>query len=192
MSVPDPLGRDRLAAGAASYRQPLYGLKPEQPPFYLRWRYISIAVVAALLLSYVLYKQSVKTTTTPETAADQVIALFLDGKYSEMRSKLCRADRGQVGANDLETAGRSGGDLIKTLDKPQVESVTPIALKGDYVGTDARQVSGLITGVVGAGTTFHVVTVNEHGWRVCLSAGGYGLGAFNLDVPVGGDLQSIG
>ncbi|MCW2545347.1 MAG: hypothetical protein JWM40_2899 [Frankiales bacterium] len=191
MSVPDPLGRDRLAAGAASYKKPVYGVKPEKPPFYLRWRYISLAVVGALLLSYVLYKATTKTEDTPDRAASQVIALFLDSKFSELRAKLCREDRDQVGATDLERAGRSAGDLLRTLDKPQVESVTPIALTGRYAGVDARQVSGLITGVVGAGTTFHVVTVDEKGWRVCLSPGGYGVDALNLDVPVGGALEGV-
>jgi hypothetical protein len=191
MSVPDPLGADRLGAGAASYRPPVYGVKPEQPPFYLRWRYIALAVVAALLLSYALFKATVKTEDTPERAASQVITLFLDDKLSEMRSKLCRDDRNQVGANDLEKAARSAGDLLKTLDKPQVESVAPITLTGSYANVEARQVSGLVTAVIGAGTTFKVVTVNENGWRVCLSPGGYGLGAFNLDVPVGGGLKGI-
>jgi hypothetical protein len=191
MSVPDPLGADRLGAGAASYRKPVYGVKPDKPPFYLRWRYIAVAVVGALLLSYALYRATAKTEDTPERAASQVITLFLDGKLSEMRSKLCRADREQVGSNDLERAARSAGDLLKTLDKAQVETVAPITLTGSYAAVEARQVSGLVTAVIGAGTTFKVVTVDENGWRVCLSAGGYGLGAFNLDVPVGGGLKGI-
>ncbi|MCU1588507.1 MAG: hypothetical protein JWN31_2000 [Frankiales bacterium] len=193
MSVPDPLGRDRLAAGAASYRPPVHGVKPPRPPFYLQWRFIALGVAVLLLISFMLYRSMSTAEDSPKAAASRVIELFLDQKYSQMRTKLCRADRAQVGANDLETAGRSGGDLLKTLDKPQVESVTDVALQGSYAGVQAKQVAGLITPIVGAGTTFHVVTVNEDGgWRVCLSAGGYGLGAFNLDVPIGGDLASIG
>ncbi len=188
MSVPDPLGGDRLAAGAASYRPPVYG-KPPPPPFYLRWRFIALAVVLALALSYVLYKATAKTADTPEQATSSVVALFLDHKYPAMLAKLCRADRNQVGANDLETAGNNAGDLIKTLDKAQVESVTDVSLSGDYANVKAKQVSGLITGKIGPGTTFHVITVFENGWRVCLSPGGYGVGAINLEVPIGATPQ---
>lgn len=192
MSVPDPLGRDRLAAGAASYKPPVHGVKPPPPPFYLRWRYIALFVVAVLVLSYALYRLTAKAEDTPEAAASKVIELFLDEDYKQMRSKLCSQDRAKVGANELETAGTSAADLLRTLDKPQVETVTDVTLTGSYAGVEAKQVSGLITPTIGAGTTFHVITVNEDGsWRVCLSPGGYGLGALNLDVPLGGGLESV-
>jgi hypothetical protein len=193
MSVPDPLGRDRLAAGAASYKVPVHGVKPPPPPFYLRWRFIALGVVGLLVISYVLHRTLSPAEDTPTAAASRVIELFLDEDYTELRSKLCRADREQVGANDLERAGASAGNLLKTLDKPQVERVTDISLSGSYANVEAKQVSGLITPVIGAGSTFHVVTINEGGgWRVCLSPGGYGLGALNVDVPVGGGLEPVG
>lgn len=188
MSVPDPLGRDRLAAGAASYRPPVHGQKPPAPPFYLRWRFIALATAAALLLSYVLYRATAKGEDTPAKAATTVISLFLDGKFSQMRSLLCREDRSQVGRNDLEQAGEQAGDLLRTLDSPHVERVEAVTLPGAYAGVPAKQVTGRITGVIGDGTTFHVITVDENGWRVCLSPGGYGLGALHVEVPIGGGL----
>jgi len=192
MSVPDPLGRDRLAAGAASYKPPVHGVKPPPAPLYLQWRFIALAVAVLLVISYVLHRTLSPAEDSPTAAASRVIELFLDQQYAEMRSKLCKEDRGQVGANDLERAGASGGDLLKTLDKAQVERVTDISLTGSYAGVEAKQVFGLITPIVGAGTTFHVVTINEDGgWRVCLSPGGYGLDALNVDVAVGGDLEPV-
>lgn len=170
----------------------MHGQAPPRSPFYLQWRFIALGTALLLVISFLLYRASSPAENTPSAAASRVIALFLDEHYSEMRGKLCKQDRAQVGANDLETAGRSGRDLLRTLDKAQVESITDISLGGSYAGVEAKQVSGLITPRVGAGTTFHVVTVNEDGgWRVCLSPGGYGLGAIDLDVPVGGDLKSI-
>jgi hypothetical protein len=193
VSVPDPLGSDRLAAGAASYRPPVYGQKPPKPPLYLQWRFIALAAVLAVLASYLLYRSTRSAQDSPKAAASHAIDLFLAQKYSELRRELCREDRDQVGATDLETAGQQGGQLLRTLDKAQVEKVTDVVLTGDYAAVQAKQVSGLITPKLGSGTTFHVVTVKEdNGWRVCLSPGGYGIGALSVEVPIGGRLQQPG
>lgn len=188
MSVPDPLGRDRLAAGAAIYKPPVYGAKAKRKPFYEQRRYLALAVVLGLLAAYLIHRATATAEQTPQAAATRVIELFLAGDYHQMRSKLCRDDRAQVGSNDLETAGQSAGPLLQTLDKPQIASVTDVTLTGSYAGLQAKQVSGTITGKIGAGTSFKVVTVHESGgWRVCLTPGGYALGALNLDVPIGGE-----
>ena len=190
MSVPDPLGRDRLAAGAAIYRPPVYGQKPPPKPFYRRPWGIAVLAAVALAASSVVYRATSSAEDSPEAAATRVIELFLAEDYGELRRALCREDRGQVGTNDLESAGASGAALIKALDDPVIESVAAVKLLGSYADVQAQQVTGRITGL-GGGTTFRLVTVQERGgWRVCLSPGGYALGALNLDVPIGGDLQA--
>jgi hypothetical protein len=194
VSVPDPLGRDRLATGAAVYKPPVYGEKPPPKPLLRRWPVMALLVVLALLVvGTVVHKLTSGPKDSPASAATSVISLFLAEDYGKMRSKLCREDRGQVGDNDLESAGREGAALLRTLDKPVVDSVADVALPGAYAGVTAKQVQGHITATVGAGTGFKVVTVKEGGnWRVCLSPGGYGLSAFDLDVPLGGELDTIG
>lgn len=193
MSVPDPLGRDRLAAGAAMYKPPVYGEKPPAKPWFRTPRFLAIVATVALIAAFVAYKVATRTKDSPQAAALGVITLFLDEDYKQLRSKLCREDRQQVEANDLETAGRSAGPLLKAFDKPEVTSVTDVTLVGTRAGQQAKQVTGQITATVGQGSGFKVVTVKEGGsWRACLSAGGYGLSAFNLDVPIGGDLEDIG
>lgn len=187
VSVPDPLGRDRLAAGAASYKPPVYGEKPPAKPFFLR-RWAIVALVAtAFVASTVIYRGLHSAEDSPEAAATRVIELFLDQDYRQMRSKLCREDRARVGTNDLESAGLSAGNLLKALREPVIDSVTPVTLAAGYAGVEARQVSGRIIGL--SSTSFQVVTVKEQGgWRVCLSPGGYALAALNLEVPLGGVL----
>ena len=193
MSVPDPLGRDRLAAGAAMYKPPVHGLKKPKPPFYRGRAFQAALVVAALVASFLVYQRLSGGEDTPQSAATTVIRLFLAEDYSRMRRDLCSEDRAQVGTNDLESAGRSAGPLLRTYDKAVVDSVTPVTLTGSDASLEARQVSGRITAKVGDGTDFKVVTVREGGtWHVCLTPGGYSLSAFNLDVPIGGDAQSIG
>jgi len=192
MSVPDPLGRDRLAAGAAMYKVPVYGEKPPPPPFYRRPRFVALLIVGTLALSFTVFRLTSSAGNTPEAAATRVIELFLDEEYAELRTKLCSADRSQVGANDLETAGRTAGPLLRTYDKPDQMTVSDVVLQGSFAGKQAKQVSGRILAKVGNGSAFKVVTVNERGgWRVCLSPGGYALTAFNLDVPIGGALEQL-
>lgn len=194
MSVPDPLGRDRLAAGAAMYKPPVYGQKTKPKPRWRRPLPLALLIVLTLLVvGSVVAKLTSRPKDTPESAANAVITLFLAGDYGPMRKKLCREDRDRVGDNDLETAGREAGALIKTLDRSEVDAVTDVNLPAPYESAQAKQVQGHITPKFGTGTQFKVITVQESGtWRVCLSPGGYGLTAFNLDVPLGGEVGGIG
>lgn len=191
MSVPDPLGRDRLAAGAAIYKPPVYGQKPKRKPFYRHSAFIGLVVIVALVAGILLRLRS-GASDTPQAATTRVITLFLKGDYTGMRRALCREDRDQVGTNDLETAGRNAGPLLTNLDRPVISTVTDVTLTGDFAGVRAKQVAGTITAKIGAGTTFKVVTIQQSGgWRVCLTPGGYSLSAVNLDVPIGGQPQTI-
>ena len=193
MSVPDPLGRDRLATGAAMYRTPVYGATPPAKPFYQQRRYFALVVVVGVLASILVNRMRSAPEQSPQAAATRAVTLFLAADYGKLRGSLCKEDRSQVATNDLETAGRSAGPLLKALDHPTVDRVTDVTLAGSYAGVPAKQVSGSITAKVGAGTTFTVVTVHEGGgWRVCLSPGGYALGALDLAVPLGGDPAPVG
>lgn len=190
MSTPDPLGRDRLATSAAMYKPPEYGIAKPDKPVYLRRRFVAVFLLAALALSYAVNRLTNSAEDSPAAAATEVVELLLAEDYAQLRSKLCRADREQVGTNDLESAGQSAGSVLRTLDGLTVTTVSDVRLIGQYAGLRAQQVTGRINAKIGSGTDFHVVTVNESGgWRVCLSPGGYGLDAFDLDVPIGGELQ---
>lgn len=189
MSVPDPLGRDRLATGAAMYKPPVYGEQPPPPPLYRRKRFVAALAAVAIVGGCVTYRVASRPEDTPQTAALGVIRLFLAEDYGHLRSQLCRADKSQVATNDLETAGRQAGPLLRTFDDAAVDGVANIALVGSYAGVVAKQVGGHLTAKLGQGSAFKVVTIKEAGhWRVCLSPGGYALTAFDLDVPVGGEL----
>lgn len=193
VSVPDPLGRDRLATGAAMYRPPVHGQKRAARRLSPQRRLVAAALAAGVLGSLLLYQSLRKADDTPAAAATTVIQLLLDEQYGRLRSALCREDRSKVGTNDLEQAGRSASSLLRTLDEPRVTSLSDVVLKGARAGLEAKQVTGEISSLAGPGTQFRVVTVREAGgWRVCLSPGGYALGALNLDVPIGDDLEVAG
>ena len=155
---------------------------------HLRW--LVLGLVADLLVGTVLWRWLRDEESTPERAVQQLAELADGGDWEELRNALCTPDRARYTTADIEASGRAAVLLLRGVDGFEVARVVevPDARLGP-VGLPTRRVEGRLVASLGPGSPAHVTVVKEPAaWKVCLSAGGYGLEALGLEAAPEQDL----
>lgn len=166
---------------------------PAQRPWWRRHlRWLVLALVVDVVVGTLLWRWVRDEDSTPERAVQQVTELVGDRDWAGLRAALCAPDRARYTVADLATAGQAALLVLRGVDRFEVARVVtvPDAQLGP-VGLPTRRVEGRVVAPLGPGSAAHVTVVQEPtAWKVCLSAGGYGLEVMNVDVPASSDLLS--
>jgi hypothetical protein len=164
---------------------------PPRPPWWRRHaRWIVVGLAADLLVGTLVLRWARDEKSTPERAVVRLAELVHDKDWAGARNALCAPDRARYSEADIEQSGRVALLLLRGVDTFRVGSVTnvPDVTLGP-VGLPARRVDGEVVPSLGPPSPAHVTVVQEPtAWKVCLSAGGYGVDALGVDEPAGGDL----
>lgn len=181
--------RDEWAAVNARLAAP-----PPPPPRVPWWRrharWIVLGLVADLVVGTLLLRWVRDEKSTPERAVVRLAQLVHDHDWSGVRNALCAPDRARYSTADVEQSGRAALLLLRGVETFRVSRVTTVPdVKLGPVGLPARRVDGQLVAALGPPSAAHVTVVQEPtAWKVCLSAGGYGVDALGVDEPAGGDL----
>lgn len=163
-----------------------------RPPWWRRHlRWIVLALVADVVVGTLLFRWLRDEKATPERAVQQAVARVHDRDWKGLRDSLCAPDRARYGEAEIAQAGQAALLVLRGVDRFEVARVVTlpdITLLGP-VALPARRVEGTVIASLGPPSEAHVTVVHEvTTWRVCLSAGGYGVTALGVDVPAEGDL----
>lgn len=168
---------------------------PPPPPARRPWwrrhlRWLVLGLVVDLVLGSLVWRWLRDEQSTPERAVQRLAELADDGDWAALRDSLCAPDRARYTVEDLARSGRAAVLLLRGVDGFEVSRVVtvPDARLGP-VGLPTRRVEGRVVASLGPGSAAHVTVVKEPtAWKVCLSAGGYGLQSMGVDVPPETDL----
>jgi len=157
---------------------------------HLRW--LLLALVVDLLVGSLLWRWLRDEQSTPERAVQQLAELADGGDWAALRASLCAPDKARYTVDDIARSGRAAVLLLRGVDGFEVSRVVPVPdARLGPVGLPTRRVEGRVVAALGPGSPAHVTVVKEPtAWKVCLSAGGYGLQSLGVDVPPRQDLLS--
>jgi hypothetical protein len=176
------------AAGAAlSARPPA----PRRAPWWRRHlRWLVLGLVADLLVGTFVWRWLRDESSTPERAVERAVALWADNDHAGLRNALCAPDRLRYSVADIAEAARAANLVLRGVDSFEIDRVVPLAeVSLGPASLPARRVEGRVVAVLGPPSRAWVTVVQEPtAWKVCLSAGGYGLEAMGVDVPATGSL----
>lgn len=168
---------------------------PKPPPPARPWwrrnlRWIAIALVVDVVVGNVLWRVLRDEKSTPERAVQQAVKLVADGDWDGLRHALCTPDRARYSTADLAQGGRTANLVLRGVEDIEVEQVTTVPdVSLGPVSLPARRVHGQLIAALGPPAAVWVTVVKEPtAWKVCLSAGGYGLPALGVDVAPSTDL----
>jgi hypothetical protein len=164
---------------------------PPRPPWWRRHaRWLVLGLVADLVVGTLLLRWLRDEKSTPEAAVVHLTKLVHDKDWAGVRNALCAPDRVRYSEADVAQSGRAALLLLRGVERFDVTKVSAAPdVKLGPVGVPARRVDGRVVASLGPGSPAHVTVVQEPtAWKVCLSAGGYGVEALGVDEPAGGDL----
>ena len=164
------------------------------PPKRAWWghpKYIASLFLATLLIGIVAHHLLSTAANTPLAAAQTAAKDIHDKNYASLRAKLCTQDRSRVSVSDLTNFGNQALLFNRGIEGVKVDSIKPVTLTGEYASLPAQKIAGTLISTIGQGTSFSVTAVDQNGWRLCLSAGGFSLPALNVDIPVGGTITGV-
>jgi len=154
----------------------------------LRW--LALMVLADLLVGTLLWRWLRDEASTPQRAVEQAVQLVADKDYAGLRGALCAPDRVRFTEGELAQAGRSAHLVLHGVDGFDVERVVVVPdVSLGPASLPARRVEGKVVALLGDPSRAWVTVVKEPtAWKVCLSAGGYGLDVMGVDVPAADQL----
>jgi len=182
---------DRSALHAANEAFSRPPAPPKRPPWWRRHlRWLLVLLVADLVVGTALWRWLRDEGGTPQRAVEDAVSLVADQDYDGLRAALCAPDRARYTTRDLAEAGRAVHLVLHGVagfEVERVETLPDVSL--GPVGLPARRVEGEVIAVLGEPSRAWVTVVQEPtAWKVCLSAGGYGLAAMSVDEPLAEDL----
>lgn len=160
---------------------------PKRPSWWRRHlRWLVLALVADVVLGTLLFRWLRDEQSTPERAVQEAVARVHDRDWQGLRDGLCAPDRARYGEAELAQAGLAALVVLRGVDGFEVDRVVTLpdlTLLGP-VALPARRVEGRVIASLGPPSAAHVTVVHEvTAWKVCLSAGGYGLAVLRVDIP---------
>ncbi len=189
-------GSDRGAWQAVNAELSAVPAAAKRPPWWRRHlRWLLLGLVVDLVVGTLVFRWLGTEKGTPERAVQQAAARVSDKDWQGLLDGLCTADRSRYTVGDLARAGQTALLVLRGVEGFEVDRVVTmpdITLLGP-LELPARRVEGRIIASLGPPSEAHVTVVREvQSWKVCLSAGGYGLAALSVDVPPGEDLLGGG
>lgn len=175
----------------AVFSAPVLG--PARPPWWRRnLRWLALGLVADVVIGALVLRALREESSTPQRAVVAAADLIAKKDYAGLRASLCAPDRARYSVGELADAGRQLHLVMHGVEKfvPEQVTVLPDVRLGP-VGLPARRVDGQVVAMLGPPSAAHVTVVQEPtAWKVCLSAGGYGLAILGVDEPLHEDLLS--
>lgn len=175
-----------LNAGLAAAPAP-----PRATPWWRRHlRWLVLALVADVLVGVLVWRWVVDEGSTPERAVQRVAERVGAQDWSGLRAELCAPDRGRYTTEDLAQAGAAALLVLRGVEGFEATRVSHLPeVRLGPAGLPARRVEGQLVAALGPRSAAHVTVVKEPtAWKVCLSAGGYGVAALGVEVPPQQDL----
>lgn len=170
---------------------------PAAPPRRVPWwrrhaRWLIVGLVADVLIGSLIWRALKDESSTPENAVEKAVSLIASKDYAGLRAALCTPDRVRYSVSELSDAGRQLQLVMRGVEKFTPTLVTELPdVRYGPVGVPARRVDGQVVAALGPPSAAHVTVVQEPtAWKVCLSAGGYGLAAMRIDEPFHPDLTA--